>query len=93
MSITNHNSKNLRNEEVSGIVYKYLVENGYSGLCNMDNECGCEIDDLFPCCDCLLDCVAAYKIVVPDNVRVDSDIDFYVCTDKNAKPWEDDDND
>ena len=40
-----------------------------------------------------LDCVAAYKIVVPEDVKVDSDINIYVCTDKNAKPWEDDDND
>ena len=35
------------NITVKEIVKKYLKENGYDGL--VGNECGCDIDDLFPC--------------------------------------------
>ncbi len=31
------------------IVEKYLRDNGYDGLYNPDDECGCLINDLAPC--------------------------------------------
>ncbi len=31
------------------IVIKFLVENGYDGLCLPDLECGCGLDDFAPC--------------------------------------------
>ena len=31
------------------IVKKYLTENGFDGLYNSDNACGCKKFDLFPC--------------------------------------------
>jgi len=34
---------------VSEIIKEYLKKNGYDGLCNDDNECECEPDDLAPC--------------------------------------------
>lgn len=33
--------------DILDIVKKYLKDNGYDGLGN--DECGCSIDDLFPC--------------------------------------------
>ncbi len=37
------------------IVEKYLRDNGHDGLAG--EECGCQIDDLFPCGEFGLDCV------------------------------------
>ena len=34
---------------IQDIVKKYLEENGYDGLYDPDNPCGCSKDDLFPC--------------------------------------------
>lgn len=31
------------------MIVKYLEENGYDGLCEPDNECGCLLNDLMPC--------------------------------------------
>jgi len=31
------------------IVVAWLKANGYDGLCNTENECGCTLDDLIPC--------------------------------------------
>jgi len=45
--------------DVGEIVGEWLYEHGYEGLCG--DECGCYIDDLFPCCDGSLDCVPAYN--------------------------------
>jgi len=45
---------------VKEIVKKYLIENGYDGLCN--KGCGCEIDDLVPCDGVYIDdCIAGHK--------------------------------
>ncbi len=34
---------------IKEIVEKYLKDNGYDGLWNQDDECGCTFDDLFEC--------------------------------------------
>ena len=47
--------------DVRGIVREYLEEHGYDGLCT--EECGCGLEDLFPCDSPYGDCVPAYKHV------------------------------
>ena len=34
---------------VREIIKKYLEDNGFDGLCNINVECGCRLDDLCPC--------------------------------------------
>jgi len=46
---------------VSEIIEKYLKENGYDGLYNLNGECACEIGDLIPCVDYCGDCKPGYK--------------------------------
>lgn len=46
---------------VKEIVIKYLVNNGYDGLCT--DDCGCGIHDLNPCGECMCDCVPAKKVL------------------------------
>jgi hypothetical protein len=36
---------------VKMIVNKFLKENKFHGLIHQAGICGCEIDDLFPCCE------------------------------------------
>jgi len=45
------------------VVEKYLADNGYDGLCNPREECGCHISDLFPCDFNPSQCQPGYKIV------------------------------
>lgn len=47
---------------VSRMVREYLARNGYDGLCNAVAECGCTLDDLFPCSGpSYRECRAAHK--------------------------------
>jgi hypothetical protein len=41
------------------IVEQYLRQNGFDGL--YTDECGCLLDDLFPCSAPAVDCQAGYK--------------------------------
>lgn len=43
------------------IVLQYLKDNNYDGLFNLDGECACDLNDLMPCGDCSVDCMAGYK--------------------------------
>ncbi len=45
---------------IKDIIKTWLKDNGYDGL--YDDECGCEIDDLFPCGEPNEHCEAGYKI-------------------------------
>ena len=47
--------------DISEIIEKYLKKNNYDGLYNSDLECGCFLNDLFPCIDYSLDCQPGYK--------------------------------
>jgi len=47
------------------IVELWLKENGYDGLCDSDEECGCLAGDLAPCCHLGEHCVAGHSI--PSN--------------------------
>lgn len=44
---------------VKDIVTEYLKSNGYDGLYN--DDCGCPVDDLAPCCQLYDDCTAGYR--------------------------------
>lgn len=53
------------NPTVIEITKKFLIEKGYGGLCNPENECGCMLEDLFCCSsDGIQDCQAGYKTIV-----------------------------
>lgn len=56
-------TKNIVN--VASIVKDFLIKNNFSGLCHTDVECGCCIDDLFPCMEYSNECQPGYK--VPDG--------------------------
>lgn len=59
---------------VKEILQKWLKDNGYDGLAAAD--CGCGLDDLFPCGDCFEHCKPARKRMCCDcNTRV-TDCDF-----------------
>jgi hypothetical protein len=46
---------------IKSVVTQWLKDNNYDGLCNPLNECGCGINDLFPCIgDDVLDCQPAH---------------------------------
>lgn len=51
---------------VKDIVENYLQDNGYDGLCNTEQECGCRIDDLFACDSCPDKCQ-------PGHIRLNED--------------------
>lgn len=44
---------------VKEIIKNYLKKNKYEGLCHIG--CGCDIDDLAPCCGNIIECIPAYK--------------------------------
>jgi len=46
---------------VQNILYDWLKSHGYGGLFNEDCECGCELEDLAPCCETGLSCEAGYR--------------------------------
>jgi hypothetical protein len=48
---------------VTEIVEKYLTDNGYDGLCDIGEECGCHIGDLFPCDYNPFQCQPGHKAV------------------------------
>jgi hypothetical protein len=41
------------------IIEKYLIDNGFDGLCG--DECGCSMDDFMPCEGLCGDCFPAYE--------------------------------
>ena len=49
---------------VKSIVHDWLVENNFEGLVSERRECGCPVDDLFPCgFDCVETCLPAYRYI------------------------------
>lgn len=57
-------------KNVLDIIYKYLKDNCFDGLCTID--CGCGFDDLCPCEGEELQCVPAYKHINPDCSKCES---------------------
>ena len=64
------------NPSIKEIIEDFLRENGYDGLYNIENECGCEVGDLFPCGNPHeIDCRAGYK----QPCRIcDQNCDFHI---------------
>ena len=74
--------------EVKDIVKEYLIANGYTGL--VGDECGCDLDDLFTCCDFGKDCKPGHACTIkprPDYCDVDS---CMLSKKDNQKCWMDD---
>jgi len=70
---------------VEEIVKYYLKSRGFDGLHN-DQECGCDISELFCCGDSGLGCNPGYKVTPPAGI--DCGADYFICSDRNCKPWE-----
>lgn len=47
---------------IQDIVKKWLIDNGFDGLCT--DDCGCEVADLMPCGE-PYNCEAGHKIPCP----------------------------
>jgi len=56
----------LKSIDVRDIVHHFLKGGGYDGLCNGDYECGCDVDDLFPCGEACADCYPGYSRTCPE---------------------------
>lgn len=54
---------------IKNIIYKYLKDNNYTGLCG--DDCGCELEDLFPCDNDYSNCEPGYKIKCKDCDKKD----------------------
>lgn len=50
---------------IMDIVREYLVAHGYDGLCHIETECGCGLEDLFICGNFFSpDCEAAHRVKI-----------------------------
>ena len=47
--------------DVESIIKEYLINNNFDGLLCVDHPCGCTIDNIAPCDDCMINCIPAYK--------------------------------
>lgn len=70
------------------IIGEFLEKNGYSGLCNTDAQCGCELYDIIPCEGNISECQPGYKHMDP---RPDHKGQFAVFNSKEIEEsdWED----
>lgn len=69
---------------VKEIIIEKLKEIGADGLC--DEDCGCSIDDLFPCYTCnLSNCVPAKLIKNPDQSEADYPEIFIPLSENTSK--------
>jgi hypothetical protein len=72
-----------RSVTVIDIVREYLKANGYDGLW-IEDECGCEIEDLAPCGEMRLGCQAGYKVkCVPGQCPADGDCEWHIGPRRN----------
>ena len=63
--------------DVRDIVKEYLIANGYDGLYDPLGDCGCIIDDLFPC-DVSGMCCPGYKVPCPPDCEFGGDCDWHI---------------
>ena len=47
--------------DCKGIIEKYLKDNGFDGLVQLDAECGCKVADLIPCGGPFDTCLPGYR--------------------------------
>ena len=57
--------------DVVKIVKRYLLDNDFEGLCSFMGDCGCEIDDLMPCCGPCAACEPGHKHVADPSTGWD----------------------
>ena len=48
-------------QDVRTFVADKIRSEGYDGLCNVEEPCGCGVADLQPCGESFADCVLAYR--------------------------------
>ena len=69
--------------KASEIVCKYLADNGYDGLCQLDGDCACLLENFMSCdyspCD-YGDCEAAYKHTCDNPV---CETEYYISVEKD----------
>lgn len=61
------------------IISEHLQSIGADGLVQPDAECGCELDDLVPCCRDFASCAPGYK-----GKSLDDDYDWTMYASKEA---------
>jgi hypothetical protein len=54
----------MKEVNVREIIIEYLRSNGFDGLYNPNEDCGCQISDLMPCDEGCCNCIPGYKIMV-----------------------------
>ena len=52
----------MKNPTVKDMIRTYLKKNGYSGLYEDNDGCGCSIEDLMPCDSMIINCKAGYRV-------------------------------
>jgi len=57
----------MKNKTVEDLLTEALKAMGADGLCTIDGECGCGLDDLVPCRAPYACCVAAKRVEVSKN--------------------------
>ena len=65
---------------VMDIVKEWLNDGKYDGLYNIDNECYCTIDDLYPCSELQSTCTAG--CIIKCNSDDCEENDFYIGPEK-----------
>lgn len=71
-------NKHIRKKiNVKTILSEYLKQHGYDGLFNAELECGCTIDDSFPCEADFSECEPAYKLECPCENEGEYDVCEY----------------
>ncbi len=60
---------------IKQIIIDHLESIGAEGLCDPENQCGCDIKDLFPCDNCQGDCVPSTRHVVTKEDLEDLEYD------------------
>jgi hypothetical protein len=75
----------VKNPSIKELLALTLRANGYSGLVNLNIECGCEIDDLCPCGELNPEhCFAGYKTMCTNLCTHDTQ---YGIINNNNDAW------
>lgn len=70
----------MKRIEVIDAVKMAIIDGGFDGLCNLDNDnCGCLVDDLAPCGEMNQHCVLGYR-----GAPIDSDGTWAIYETKEA---------
>ena len=64
--------------KVIDIVREWLAEEGYTGLCNPDAECGCTLNDFVPCGDICSDGIGGYTTPICNDCQYREDCGIQV---------------